>query len=273
MRGRVPQHHPAVVVAPDAGREGLAIGAEGHALSAALGHGERDVRQPLARGRVPQDHAAGSRFGGAAEVEAGGEGLAVGAEGHAPDAALTHEDGVIRTALACGRIPQHHARVARDAVAGGEGLAVGAEGDAAGKAHTHAERVVGQALARGHVPEHHAANSARPAEPGGEGLAVGAEPHAGDEAFDDGEWCVPQAFAPGHVPQHDTAGDGPVSGGEGLAVGAERHAPDAGLLDGEWFLDQAFTRGHVPEHHAATSVAVTDTDEPGGEGLAVGSNT
>src|SRR4051812_18987063 len=79
-------------------REGLAVGTKGYALDVALFHGERILRQALARAHVPQHHAAVS----------GREGLAVGAEGNATDSTLTHTERVFGQALARGHVPQHH---------------------------------------------------------------------------------------------------------------------------------------------------------------------
>ena len=56
--GRVPQHHAAAFAGAESGRDGLAVGAEGHALNVALFHGKWLVDQAFARGRVPQHHAA-----------------------------------------------------------------------------------------------------------------------------------------------------------------------------------------------------------------------
>src|SRR5207302_1257283 len=92
------------------GREGLAVGAEGHAPNLALFHGEWLVDQAFARGHVPQHHAA--------EAVSGREGLAVGAEGHAPNVYLFRGQWRVGQAFARGHVPQHYAALVAEAVSG-----------------------------------------------------------------------------------------------------------------------------------------------------------
>ena len=101
----VPQHHTRrrAPPTPYPAARVLPSGLKATLLNVALFHGEGLVDKAFARGHVPQHHTAA-----AAAAVSGGEGLAVGAEGHAPNAALFHGEGVVRQAFACGHVPQHH---------------------------------------------------------------------------------------------------------------------------------------------------------------------
>ena len=93
--GRVPQHHTAaddVAVAETvSGGDGPAVGAEGHALNVALCHGEWRADQACEVDRVPQHHTAADADVADAETVSGGDGPAVGAEGHAPNVSIPGE--------------------------------------------------------------------------------------------------------------------------------------------------------------------------------------
>ena len=107
--GHVPQHHAAATDAPYPAAMVLPSGLKATLATCALLHGEWLVDQAFACGHVPQHHAAAAARG---RCVSGRDGLAVGAEGHAPNLALFHGEWLVDQAFACGHVPQHHATAA-----------------------------------------------------------------------------------------------------------------------------------------------------------------
>src|SRR5262249_38120112 len=124
FEAHVEEHHASALAAGYAGRESLAVGAEGHAPDPPLAR-RQGVAEPAAPAAVqPHPPAAASAI-------ARGQGLAVGTVGHARDAALAHRDRVAQPAP--GDIEENHSVAVADAVVThGQGLAVWAEGHARG---------------------------------------------------------------------------------------------------------------------------------------------
>src|SRR5438067_1582179 len=85
--------------------------------------------------------------------------LSVGAEGHAINVALVHEEWVQPLPPAAVRVPHDHAAADAAAVSGRDRLSVGAEGHARNVALVHEEWALRQPLAAGRVPHHHAADA------------------------------------------------------------------------------------------------------------------
>ena len=125
--GDVPQHHAADADAGAvSGRDGLAVGAEGHAPYVALLHGERRIDQSFARGHVPQHHAAdvvGAPYPAAMVLPSG---LKATLRRRPPSRGAGASTRRLRPAASHSTTPPP----SRHRVSGRDGLAVGAEGHA-----------------------------------------------------------------------------------------------------------------------------------------------